>query len=83
MNITADQIVEWIIAILPSVIAVLSFVAVIWKTLREFKATKDEVVDLKELTEVKNQMRQVLNENYELKKSIKELLTKIDKIQRK
>ena len=85
-----EQITEWIIAILPSVIAVLSFVAVIFKTLKEFRESKKEIfnyTDLtetrKEIIEAKNQLKQVISENYELKKAIKELLTKIDKIQRK
>lgn len=90
MNITFDQIVEWIIAILPSVIAVLSFVAVTFKSLKEFRSSKLEVLDFKDITEARKELKEtnarineVLQENYELKKYIKELLTKIDKVQRK
>lgn len=83
MNEVVLKIIEWVIVAFPSILAVLSFVAVFLKIRRELKETKDIVFDMKDFEEVKNQMRMVLTENAELKENIKELLEKIDRIKRK
>lgn len=90
MNITAAQIVEWIIAILPSLVAIISFVGITIKTLKEFRESKSEIFTFKDLTEVKKELKEVKNllkkevqDNYDLKKQMNELLTKIDHIKRK
>lgn len=90
MNMTIEQIVEWIISIIPDVLAVLSFVGITIKFMQEFRASKAEIFNFKDITEARKELKetsikitQVLQENYELKKYIKELLTKIDHIQRK
>lgn len=84
-----EQIVEWIIAILPSCIAIGTVIATIVKVFKEFRElvksfgdVKSKVEDMKCIDELKAQITQVVDENYELKKTIKELLTKIDHIQR-
>lgn len=76
------QIVEWIIAILPSVIAVLTTIGVIIKTLKEFASLKSQVVDLKALDDLKGELKQLVQENYELKKTLNETMTIIDRVKR-
>lgn len=77
-----NTIVEWIITILPSVIAVLSTVGLIWKTIKQFKKLKDDVSNMTAMEDIRNQLREVLQENASLKKQINETLTKIDKVHR-
>lgn len=78
-----EQIVEWVLAILPSLIAVLTMVGVIVKTIKSFTDLKKEVADMKALEEVKTQLKEVLKENRELKRTINETLTEITRVQRK
>lgn len=77
-----NTIVEWVITILPSVIAVLSTVGLIWKTIKQFKKLKDDVSNMTAMEDVRNQLREVLQENASLKKKLNETLTKIDKVHR-
>ena len=76
------QIVNWVIAIIPSLTAITTAVGVIYKVIKQFAELKKEVVDMKDIEEVKGQMNIILNENAKLKKSINELLTKIDHVDR-
>ena len=80
MNV--NTIVEYIIAILPSVIAVLSTVGLIWKTIKQFAKLKTDVENMTAMEDIRNQLREVLQENASLKKQINETLTKIDKVHR-
>lgn len=77
-----EQIIEFIISILPSIIAVLTTVGVIFKTIREFKALKKEVTDMKSIEVLKSDLREVLQENRELKRQMNQTLSKIDHIHR-
>lgn len=79
---TVEQIVELVVSILPSVIAVLTTVGVIIKTLKEFAALKQQVTDMKAIEDVKQQLSAILQENYALKKTLNETMTKIDHVQR-
>lgn len=73
---------EIIVAIAPYMVTIITFIGVIARVLNAFTKLKKEVVDLKALDEVKNQMKQVLQENYELKKKLNETMTKIDHVRR-
>lgn len=75
-----DQITTYIISILPSLTAILAMVLMVVKVLRSFNTLRDEVKNSKEMEEIKNQIQIVVQENYELKKQIKTLVNKIDKI---
>lgn len=77
-----NTIVQWVIAILPSVIAVLSTVGLIWKVIKNFKKLKDDVSNMTAMEDIRNQLREVLQENASLKKQLNETLTKIDKVHR-
>lgn len=83
---TIEMITQWIIAILPSVIAVISAAVMVIKGLKELKETKVAVVDMKKIEEytktMKNEVTKLMDENYELKKQLRELINKIDKIRR-
>lgn len=77
-----NTIVQWVISILPSVIAVLSTVGLIWKVIKQFKKLKDDVSNMTAMEDIRNQLREVLQENASLKKKLNETLTKIDHVHR-
>lgn len=77
-----NTIVEWVIAILPSVIAVLSTVGLIWKTVKQFTKLKTDVENMTAMEDIRNQLKEVLQENAKLKKQLNETLTKIDNVHR-
>ena len=77
-----NTIVEYIIAILPSVITVLSTVGLIWKTIKQFTKLKTDVENMTAMEDIRNQLREVLQENAKLKKQLNETLTKIDHVNR-
>lgn len=79
---TTTLIVTWILAVMPALIAIVSFVGVCLKIHKEFKSTKNEVRDMKDIKELKMQMRALLQENHELKHTLNETLTKIDHVRR-
>lgn len=77
-----NTIVEYVIAILPSVIAVLSTVGLIWKTVKQFTKLKTDVENMTAMEDIRNQLREVLQENASLKKQLNKALTKIDHVNR-
>ena len=77
-----NTIVQWVISILPSVIAVLSTVGLIWKLIKQFKKLKEDVSNMTAMEDIRNQLREVLQENASLKKKLNETLTKIDHVNR-
>lgn len=77
-----NTIVQWVISILPSVIAVLSTVGLIWKVIKQFKKLKEDVSNMTAMEDIRNQLREVLQENASLKKKLNETLTKIDHVNR-
>lgn len=79
---TAEQIVELVVSILPSLIAIFTTIGVIIKTLKEFSELKKQVTDMKAIEDIKTQLSQIIKENYELKKTLNETMTKIDHVQR-
>lgn len=80
MNV--QSIVEYIIAILPSVIAVLSTVALVGKTLRQFKQLKNDVREMTAMEQLRDDLHRVLEENCALKKQLNDTLSQIDKVHR-
>ncbi len=75
-----NTIVEWVISILPSVIAVLSTVGIIIKTLKEFKELKKQVTDMKAMEDVRDQLKMILQENYQLKDQLNKTIAKINHV---
>ena len=90
---TLEQILLAVVAAGPSIVSIAGIIVSVAKVIKEGKATNQEVitkfeevrteiVNTKEYTELKDQLLIVHQENYELKKKLNELLTKIDRINR-
>ena len=77
------DITQIIVSIAPSIIAILTAVGVVIKTLHSFAQLKKEVTDMKAIEDVRDSLKEVIKENYELKKKLNETMTKIDHIERK
>ena len=75
-----NVIVQWVLSVVPSVIAILSTVGIILKTLKEFKSLKKEVTDMKALEDVKSQLKMILKENYELKTRLDKTIAKMNHV---
>ena len=89
-----EQIYAIIVAAAPSLTAIIGIVFAVVRGIKTSKTTSKDVIDkfeevrqeifnTKEYSDLKNQLKIAHQENYELKKKINELLTKIDHIQRK
>ena len=77
-----EQIVTWVLSILPSLIAVLSTVGLAIKTIRNFKKLKADVSNMTAMEEIRSELKEVLQENRELKKQLNKAMTKIDHVYR-
>lgn len=77
-----QSIVEYIIAILPSVIAVLSTAGLIAKTLNQFRKLKEDVSKMTAMEQLRDDLHRVLVENCALKKQLNDTLSQIDKVHR-
>ena len=75
-----DQITTYIISILPSLTAILAMVLMVVKVLKSFKTLRDEVVHSNRMKKIEDQIQIVVQENYELKKQIKLMVQKLDKV---
>lgn len=77
------SIQEIIVLVAPYVLSAITFIGVVAKVIKSFADLKKQVVDMKQIEDVKSQMKTLLQENYELKKTLRETMTKIDHIERK
>lgn len=75
-----DQITAYIVSILPSLVSILAMVGMATKVLRSFNTLRDEVVNSNRMKKIEDQVQIVIQENYELKKQIKSLVQKLDKV---
>lgn len=87
--ITFEQIMSIIVAAAPAITAVVGCIITFLKNkttcqgvVDKFEEVRTEIFNTKEYTDLKEQLKHVYQENYELKKTLNELLTKIDKVQR-
>lgn len=80
---TAQAVYELVLAILPSLMAIGTFIGIVLKIIGDFKALKKEVYDLKCIDELKKQVSILSKENAELRMELRQLLTKIDHVERK
>lgn len=80
---STEQIIDLVMSICPSVIAILTMVSVVLRTMKEFRDLKKQVTDMKSVEDLNIRVGRVIQENYDLKKQLNELLTKIDHIERK
>lgn len=75
-----NVIIELIIAVLPSVISVLTTVGVIVKTLKDFKELKKQVTDMKAIEDIREQLKMILQENYQLKSQLDKTIAKMNHV---
>lgn len=75
-----NTIVQWVLSIVPSVIAIISTVGIILKALKEFEALKKEVTDMKAMEDVRDQLKMILQENYELKSRLDKTIAKMNNV---
>ena len=75
-----DQITTYIVSILPSLTAILAMVLMVTKVLRSFNSLRKEVVDSNRMKKIEEQLQIVVQENYELKRQIKLMVQKLDKV---
>ena len=75
-----DQITTYIVSILPSLTAILAMVLMVVKVLKSFKTLRDEVVNSNRMKKIEDQIQIVVQENYELKRQIKLMVQKLDKV---
>lgn len=80
MNI--DEITAYIVAIMPSVVAVISVMTMIFNCIKQTKSIKEDIEKMTELEELKNQVTIVIQENYKLKKNIDEMVEVVTKIKK-
>ena len=89
-----EEIYALILAAAPAITAIIGIIFAVIKGIKnnqttskdildKFEEVREQVFNTKEYTELKEQLKIAYQENYELKKKINELLTKIDHIQRK
>lgn len=77
-----DEILLWIMALAPSVTAIFTTLGMVITVLKNFKKLKEDIKSREELEDIKTRFKKILDENYELKQLIKELLEKVDGIKR-
>lgn len=77
-----ETIILAIVAAAPAFVAIVGIITACSKIWKGFKELKGEVINTKEYQDVKAQLKVAHQENIELKKLLKELLTKIDRIKR-
>lgn len=75
-----DQITTYIVSILPSLASILAMVLMVTKVLRSFNTLRDEVVNSNRMKKIEEQLQIVVQENYELKRQIKLMVQKLDKV---
>lgn len=96
---TTDQIIDLVIEIAPSIVTIITVIGVIARVIMSFKGLKKDVTTdttdhkekvnqlyaktHREIEELNSTMRQLVQENYELKKQLNETLTKMDHIDRR
>lgn len=90
---TFDQIIAIIVAAAPSITAIAGIVLAVIKIIKSTSSTNDKVIEkfeevrgeifnTKEYSELKAKLGEVYQENIELKKTIRQLVDKVDHIYR-
>lgn len=73
-------IVSYIMAWMPSIVAICGTIVSVVKIVKDFNNLRAEVKDKTEMNDIKNQIQVIIQENYNLKKQIKELIKQISKV---
>lgn len=75
-----QQWLPYVLALGPAIAALAGVVAAVCKLFKAFREFKEDLRNDAEIKAIKNQVQVVIQENYELKAQIKQLINKIDKI---
>lgn len=78
--VSLDTIQTLIVTYLPTIIAICSMVLTFIKMVNEIKSNAEEIRKSNDFKEVNAKCTQVLQENYELKKEIKRLVNKVNRV---
>lgn len=79
---TTEQIASLIISLAPSVISILTMIGVVIRTMTQFSNLKKMVYDNKAQKDLNQKVGELIDQNYELKKQLNEVLTKMDHVKR-
>mgnify|MGYP003288257550 FL=1 len=77
-----SELVLLIVAVAPSIMSIIMSTGLFCQIVSKFKKLKEDIKAREDIEELKSRFKKVLDENYELKKLINELLEKIDGIKR-
>ena len=77
-----DEILLLIMALAPSITSIITTLSMVITVLKNFKQLKEDIKSREELENIQARFKKILDENYELKQLIKELLEKVDGIKR-
>ena len=71
-----------IVAAAPSIVALVGVVTAVVKLVKAFNSLKGEVVNVKEYSELKQELAQAHKENADLRKDMRKLMSTMDKVKR-
>ena len=72
-----------VVAAAPAIVAITGIIAAVCKLMKSFNELKGEVVNVKEYTDLKKELKEAHRENRELKKQLNEVLTAITRVEHK
>lgn len=75
-----DEITVWILTLLPTVLTIITVLSVVIKVIKDFNSLKEEITDSNRMKKIEETTKIIIQENYELKKQIKQLLESINKV---
>lgn len=79
----SNQIIDIVISVFPSVLALITFAGVIARVLKAFADLKKTVIDMRHVEALNKRLDAVLRENEQLKHTLDETMTKIDHVNRR
>ena len=68
------------VAATPAIVAIAGIIAAVCKLMKSFNELKGEVVNVKEYTDLKKELKEAHKENRELKKQLNEVLTALTRV---
>lgn len=77
-----EMFVQVLVAVLPSVTAVVGVVSAVLAMLKNFKGLKREFEEKTDFKEIQKAFGKIVDENQQLKKEINQLKTQIDHVRR-
>ena len=77
-----DTIIQYLIAIIPSIVSVIGIIGAVIGFLRKVKRLKESVDEKTDCRELQKTIAKVVDENQQLRKEINTLRTRIDHVNR-